>query len=204
MRRFALGAGIFLAAALAASPMWAQNTRLGIKGGVASSTVYGDAVADDSESLTRFSAGASLELPVGPMVSIQPEVLFSLKGSRVLGEDAGDMRLSYIEIPVLAKVSFGTGAMRPSIFGGPAVAFKTGCEIEFVGASEAVECDSDVADVVTSRAPISVRSWGQGSSTDSARQIYSWTADSIWDCRLSSTSPTRPTSRTARSRCSSA
>lgn len=134
---------VILAFVFVATPVYGQGIRLGVKGGVASSTVYGDAVDDEEVgSLTRFVGGAFVEFGIAPLLSIQPELLYSLKGGASEGvADAGELRLAYIEIPVLAKITLGGAPLRPSIFAGPAVAFNTSCEFEEV-ASPAVECDA--------------------------------------------------------------
>lgn len=50
-------AAVALVFSVIAAPVYAQGLRLGVKGGVASSTVYGDGVEDDEAgSLTRLWA----------------------------------------------------------------------------------------------------------------------------------------------------
>lgn len=138
---------IVLAFSLMAAPVLAQGVRMGLKGGVASSTVYGEGVGDDeTESLTRFTGGFFVELGVAPLLSIQPELLLSLKGTSfdAGGDDSGDIRLAYIEVPVLAKITLGGAPLRPSIFAGPAVAFNTSCKAEFdVLPGTTVDCADD-------------------------------------------------------------
>lgn len=139
---------IVLAFSLLAVPVFAQGVRLGLKGGVASSSVYGDAVSEDeSGSIARFVGGAFVEFGVAPLLSIQPELLYSLKGGLIEGDDAGEVHLGYIEIPVLAKITLAGAPLRPSIFAGPAVAFNTSCELEAISDS-AVDCDAtpDISD----------------------------------------------------------
>lgn len=153
MQTIRIGA-VVLAFSLLAAPVYGQGVRLGLKGGVASSTVYGDEIEDgEAESLTRFAGGVFMEFGVAPLLSIQPELLLSLKGASTIdksgGDDSGDVRLSYIEVPVLAKITLGGAPLRPSIFAGPAVAFNTSCEVEFDAVPGVdFECGDEEADVV--------------------------------------------------------
>lgn len=142
--RRALVAGVLTLAAVA--PATAQSTRLGIKAGLTSSTIVGDD-ADGAESLNGFSGGVFATFQLSPAFAIQPEVLYMSKGATLDFEDAitADLKLRYIEIPVLAKFSFGSDPLRPSVFAGPAIAFRTGCEIEVEsgGISGTFDCDDD-------------------------------------------------------------
>lgn len=139
LKRVSFAATMAALAIFTTSPLWAQDPRLGVKGGIVSSTTYGSAI-DDAGSLTRFSAGASVEVGVTRLLLIQPELLYTRKGARAFGQDAGEIRLAYIEIPVLAKLTFGGTRVRPSIFAGPAVAIAASCEVEFVEVADPVEC----------------------------------------------------------------
>lgn len=146
--RSALAIGVF--ALIAAAPVSAQSTRIGAKVGLTSATVTGDD-AEGAESLNGFSGGVFATFQLSPAFAIQPEVLYMSKGASVDIEDefTADLKLRYIEIPVLAKVSFGTGVLRPNVFAGPAIAFRTGCEIE-AGDGEfsgTVDCDDDELDI---------------------------------------------------------
>ncbi|MBA3894355.1 MAG: PorT family protein [Gemmatimonadales bacterium] len=80
--------------------------------------------------------GVYLHLPVGPVVSVRPEVLFSLKGGRTLFLIAGsttiaelDLELAYLELPILARIGWPRGRFRPVVFGGPSAGLQIGCDI---------------------------------------------------------------------------
>lgn len=82
----------------------AQETRFGIKGGLNISNVVGGDV-DNTKSLVGFHVGGLAEIHVVEKFFIQPELLFSAQGTKFdgpLGAD-GDIKLNYLNIPVLAK-----------------------------------------------------------------------------------------------------
>jgi len=82
----------------------AQQTRFGVKGGLNISTVVGGDV-EDTKSLIGFHVGGFAEIHVVQRFFIQPELLFSTQGTKVdvpSGADS-DIKLNYLNIPVLAK-----------------------------------------------------------------------------------------------------
>lgn len=102
------------------SPLLAQaqldDSRFGVKGGVNLSNFNrGDVGAQNMR--IGFNVGLFTELAVGESFSIQPEILLSTKGNRATyGTDDGVLdligaegevksNLTYIDIPVLAKVT---------------------------------------------------------------------------------------------------
>jgi outer membrane protein W len=77
---------------------------------------------------TGFSGGAFLEQQLSDVFAIQLEALYTQKGTKLKvtdGEDSVDLTLdlSYLEIPLLAKVYIPVqGKIRPNLFAGPALA----------------------------------------------------------------------------------
>ena len=78
----------------------ALDLSYGVKGGVGFANFVGDDVPSANDSRLGFSAGAFGELQLIKMVSVQPELLFSLKGSK---SDPYTYNYYYIDIPVLVK-----------------------------------------------------------------------------------------------------
>jgi hypothetical protein len=81
--------------------------------------------------------GVYLHLPVNPIVSVRPELLFSLRGGRTLVQLAGsddiadaDIELAYLEVPLLARLNLPRGRIRPVVFAGPSLALQIGCDVE--------------------------------------------------------------------------
>ena len=103
---FALGATSFT---LKAQTNSSNGVHLGIKGGVNFSNMYTEDV-DDNNVLTSFNAGLYVNLPISNFISIQPELLFSRKGSELTYNNAfadgtAKFKLNYIEVPVLLKLN---------------------------------------------------------------------------------------------------
>ncbi|MGB4705226.1 MAG: porin family protein [Candidatus Saccharicenans sp.] len=74
-----------------------------------------------------FTAGIFLAINIGKIITIQPEVLYTMKGSQIedpLGEYTGKLYGDYVEIPLLLKIRIPTPGIQPAIFAGPSVGFK--------------------------------------------------------------------------------
>lgn len=90
--------------------LMAQDMEVGIKGGVNFSNLFIDQ-AEDESARTGFQAGFYGKVPVATNFAIQPELLFSTKGTNAQ-YDAGDIdfNLNYIDVPVLADFRLGPSA----------------------------------------------------------------------------------------------
>jgi hypothetical protein len=91
--------------------------------------------SDLVESRQGAVTGVYLHLPMNSVVSVRPEVLFSIKGGRILTliDDSPDValvdiELAYLELPVLARLTLPRGRYRPVLFGGPSVGLQIGCD----------------------------------------------------------------------------
>lgn len=115
----------------------AQN--FGFKGGYNYSSFNGDVAKDNTlKGLSGFYVGALLELPLGDVISIQPEVIYSRQGAaweqkKILGEFKKDLKLDYLNIPVMAKVNLGPlflqgGVQFGFLVGKPEVSYTRGAQ----------------------------------------------------------------------------
>lgn len=98
----------------------AQKTRFGIKGGLNITTLTGDI---DANSLVGFQIGGFAEINVIERLAIQPELLFSTQGADLQyigGSRNPDLKLNYINIPVLAKFYI---TKKFTVEGGPQLGF---------------------------------------------------------------------------------
>ena len=88
----------------------ALSTKFGIKGGLNLTNLHSDDFANDHLK-AGFNVGIFSKIPVTPGFSIQPELLYSLKGSKsdynnvVQGSGQYRFNLGYIELPLLAVVN---------------------------------------------------------------------------------------------------
>jgi hypothetical protein len=85
------------------------TTEFGVKGGFNMSNLYNDD-ADDENILYGFNAGVYATLPISDFIAIQPEILFTTKGSELEYNNAittgnTKFRLNYIEVPLLVRVN---------------------------------------------------------------------------------------------------
>lgn len=121
----------------------------GLKGGLSVATLHGSLPTDglvQYSSKLGFAAGAWLAIPVGPSLSIQPELNYVQKGTSLGsvdvtgpgGEIIGTAEIleavDYLELPVLLRVSFpGGGAVSPYLVGGPVMGFRMSQQIKVSG-----------------------------------------------------------------------
>ena len=90
----------------------------GVKAGYNYSTFRGETSSISTiEGLSGFYIGGLVDLPISDVLSIQPELIFSRQGVALRQEIKGfgfnvsinnaDIRLDYLNIPVMAKVNLG-------------------------------------------------------------------------------------------------
>ncbi|MBA7471675.1 hypothetical protein ES707_06984 [subsurface metagenome] len=109
--------------------------------------IHGENVEDVWDSKIGICAGGFITCSLSDLFSIQPELLFTMKGSKA--EESGmkvTMKLNYLEIPVLVKLSIPTpGTVKPSLFVGPSLAIKLSgkAKVEYAGESE----EADIEDL---------------------------------------------------------
>ena len=130
-----LVSGVFYSAA-AQSPV-----SFGLKGGFNISNLSGDEFEDfDTRIGLMIGAVLDINLPMLP-IGIESGIYYTQKGvSYSESEDFfgeivdinGKIKLDYIEVPVLAKISLGPpGPLSPHLLAGPYVGFNLNAEFEF-------------------------------------------------------------------------
>ncbi|MDP2685790.1 MAG: porin family protein [Aequorivita sp.] len=80
--------------------------RIGFKAGVNVASIGGDDTFGIGSfgSRTGFHVGALVEVPINEKFSIQPEILYSAKGSNYdFSSGDTDIKLDYIDLPILVK-----------------------------------------------------------------------------------------------------
>ncbi|MFN2603707.1 MAG: porin family protein [Gemmatimonadaceae bacterium] len=171
----------------------AGDMTIGVMAGVNYSKVSQDPESSDVsfEYKPGFVGGVFLGIQVNDWFSIEPEVLFSQKGSKVKGKGnnsalEGSVRINYIEIPVLAKFWFPVSnpGVKPFIFGGPEVEFKVSCTAEgaILAVTGSEDCDKTDNEInlkstdfgVTGGAGVQFRAGGQDLRVD-ARYTFGLT-----------------------------
>ncbi|OGX88957.1 porin family protein [Hymenobacter coccineus] len=100
--------------AVTAAAAQAQSPSFGIKAGASLTNMVGDGTTGfDYKNKFGFHGGFVANLPLSDVFSIQPELLYSMKGYKISGVDPfGDLdnrreTLHYIDVPVLARINAG-------------------------------------------------------------------------------------------------
>lgn len=133
--------GLSICAIMAISTPTAANAQmsLGVKGGLSFGTLSNK--SPDWKSRTGFAVGLALD-PHAKVIGIQPEVLYVQKGVEFDGSPSSSSdapKLSYIEVPVLLKVTIPTPGVQPMIYAGPSVMFRLTCSFAGVDCKNLVK-----------------------------------------------------------------
>ena len=120
-------------AAAISNDLFAQM-RAGIKGGLNVSNLYIDDVSDENARF-GFNLGVYGQVLSSDAFAIQPELLFSTKGSKIeyggsLFDQTVKYNLSYLDLPVLAVFKLGESA---EIHVGPYIGYLLGANISHDG-----------------------------------------------------------------------
>ncbi len=115
---------------------------IGLKGGANFSTLNANPEGDivggavrwedvDKTMSTNFNAGIILNYAVNSIFSLQPELLYSRTGVKYDYNNGGYVahitdQFNYIQVPLLAKFSFGSDDVKFNIHAGPYFSFATG------------------------------------------------------------------------------
>jgi hypothetical protein len=146
----AMAAGcVALGAAIWPAPAHAQE----IKGGFSSATISfssesGSEELSNTERLTGFVGGMAFLLPGNSRGGVQIEALFHQKGARNLLRRDDQLRLTYVEVPVLLHIDlYQRGPRGVYVVAGAAPAFVVQASYEDDGQKEDVKDDIEPIDV---------------------------------------------------------
>jgi hypothetical protein len=110
-----------------------SNRRMGIKGGLNVTNLYVDDVNDENARF-GFNLGLYGQILSSEVFAIQPELLFSTKGSRWDYTGAFNqsvtLNTNYLDLPVLAVIKLGKGA---EIHVGPYAGYLVSANIKYEG-----------------------------------------------------------------------
>ncbi len=130
--------GMFLSAGL-----FAQEARLGLKGGLNVSHINSNQA--EMGSRTGFHAGILSHIHLSRNWAIQPEVLFSGQGTKYTSTDGEhELKLNYINIPLQVQYMFNNGFRLQT---GPQVGFLTGVKDRRLGAETGFFTSDDFKNV---------------------------------------------------------
>lgn len=119
-----------------------------VVGGLVSSKVaFSEGDAEGLASRTGFAAGLGIGPATRNGLSFNPEALYITKGIKEDGGD-GEVKISYIEVPVLFRYGFGQGAAaKPFVTAGPSFAYQLSCKQKAEGDSQDCDSGEDGADI---------------------------------------------------------
>lgn len=106
-----------------------KGLEMGFRGGVsvASASVEVSETFEESNR-TGFVGGIFVDYNAG-VLGFQVGAQYAQKGVDLeIGQAVNEFRLSYLEIPGVVKLGIPLGVIKPSVFGGAALGFKTGCD----------------------------------------------------------------------------
>ena len=143
---FVTRARVILLAATIGAPSLAAQTRVGFFGGM-SLTTFAGADAGNPDARKGMQAGGFVIFPATPNLAFRTGLTYVQKGAEdtITGVARVRFALTYVELPLLARVSF-LNAQKISAYalGGVAIGFKTGCnfEIEDASGKQSIACDN--------------------------------------------------------------
>lgn len=117
----------------------------GVKGGFNISNMYTEN-ADDENVLYGFNAGVYATFPLSDIISIQPELYYTTKGSELDYNNAfisgsSRLRLDYIQLPIMAKFNIGEHF---NVHLGPYGAFLVGANVKSENDADIFEFDENL------------------------------------------------------------
>lgn len=120
--------------------------KFGIKGAVSFTSLYTDNVSKEHMKV-GFNAGVYAKLPITTGFSIQPELLYSVKGAKdtysnfVQGDGEYRFNLGYMELPVLAVVNITRNF---SIHAGPYLGYLVSANVKDVNSNGDIQGATDL------------------------------------------------------------
>ena len=143
MRRILLSAGLIIAATLA--PLSAGYAQLTFGGfaGVNFSSLDISALDPDESTSSRTGAmfGGYLGTHLGRLFTVRLEGYWTQKGAELQesGSSVENFKITYIEVPLILRVNLPLVVIKPAIYAGPAISFKTSCTRADSSTSESCE-----------------------------------------------------------------
>jgi len=134
----------WILALLAAAVPSQAETRVGVLGGLSLARIHfsPDEPGTSFETATGFAGGAVVDVGLGKRLALSFEPMYARKGGKFtiapddffFGEGlTGSFRLDYLELPVLLKVRFGEGSVRPYLLAGPTAAYRLSAKASALG-----------------------------------------------------------------------
>ena len=128
------------------STMIAQETSFGVKAGVNFAGVIGDDI-EETDGRTGFHIGGVANIGINEWLAIQPEVVYSQQGYSFNDFDGvNDIKLDYINIPILADFTLAEGF---SLQGGPQIGINVSSKTEFADQEIDLKDETESLEIAT-------------------------------------------------------
>jgi hypothetical protein len=137
--------GLTAALLICAATAHAQDVSVGVKAGINLANVSIDGPGDisDPKNRTGFVAGVFVTVPASGLLAFQPEVLFSMQGSKFSdGGDSGSLKLDYVQVPLLARIKPATSPVGFVV--GPSIGFRARAKLSVEGEDEELDFKDQV------------------------------------------------------------
>jgi hypothetical protein len=178
MARAALGIALCLLAVARNAGAQEERAGVGAQVGYSRAGLTGRN-ADLEGSRQGAITGVYLHLPMNRMVSVRPELNFSLRGGRTLARIVDsetialiDIELAYLELPVLARLTLPRGRFRPAVFGGPSVGVQIGCDFLIIVPTDSLRATCGQKDPTGADEVTGVREWDVGWVAGAAIEMH--------------------------------
>ena len=125
---------------------YAQDLKFGAKAGLNLTNIVGDDV-EDVDLKAGLYVGGFMNVSLSDYLSFQPELLYSIQGWKIDDDDDMTIRTSYINVPLLLKISLGRSD-KIHIYAGPQLGFLVKAEAEAEQGD--VSATLDIKDEMTS------------------------------------------------------
>lgn len=116
---------------------------VGVLGGLNLANLSVDpGIGADLKTRTGFGFGGVLGIGLGEMFSLEFEPMFLQKGAKAeAGGTDGKIKADYLEVPVMLKVPFGQGNVKPYVMAGPQVGYLLSAKVEAGGQEQDIKDD---------------------------------------------------------------
>lgn len=117
----------------------AQGARVGVIAGANFAELRG--LSDvDLDGRTGAMGGLRLVIPLGGVLSLQPEALVVTGGAQATDGSSNTLSLTYAQLPLLLRLSAaGDGPVSPHVYAGPYLGFEIDCALDVQGVSGSCE-----------------------------------------------------------------
>ncbi len=152
-----------------------------------------------------LNAGVFLKIPLAGMVSLQPEAHYAQNGVSIESKTGTiqtlDVKIDYVEIPVLLRLDVGTGSVHPVFMAGASAAYRIKCQLFASAGTTSLtrDCKVDAATEDTFKKTDFSVVGGAGLATTAMGRSYSLQLRytyGLTDIATNSTATTQPKNRT--------